>query len=87
MTSFVFADSILQWSTQPNILYNLGDVVSTSAIVSGTSFSANLICNNVVQNTQFPTFTNLLLTNFTVPLQFVITPTVQAELQENVKLK
>ncbi len=76
MTSFVFADSTLQWTTQPNSLYNLGDAVSTAAIVSGTSFSANLICNNVVQNTQFPTFSNLLLTNFTIPIQFRITPDV-----------
>lgn len=76
MTSFVFADSTLQWSTQPNSLYNLGDIVTTSAVVSGTSFSANLICNSVVQSTQFPTFSNLLLTNFTIPIQFVITPTV-----------
>jgi hypothetical protein len=76
MTSFVFADSTLQWATQPNSLYNLGDVVSTSAVVSGTSFSASLICNSAVQNTQFPTFNNLLLTNLTIPIQFRITPDI-----------
>ncbi len=74
MISFVSADSMLQWNSQPNMLYNLGDVVSTSATVSGTNFSAFLICNDIVQNTQFPTFNNLLLTNFTVPLQFRVTP-------------
>jgi hypothetical protein len=86
MTSFVFADS-LQWTTQPNTLYNLGDNVSTAVTVSGSTFSANLICNNVVQNLQFPTFSNLFLTNFTVPLQFTITPNVAGGISGNCQIQ
>src|SRR5271169_5531395 len=73
MISFVFASPTLQWNSQPNALYNLGDVVNTSATVSGTNLSTYLICNNIVQNVQFPNFNNLISTNLIIPIDFQLT--------------
>ena len=64
MTSFVFADS--SFSGVRNLIpCTIWEILSIlPQLLAVTTFSANLICNNVVQNVQFPTFNNLLLTNF-----------------------
>ncbi len=78
LISFIsFASAELQWNQQPNSLYNLGDVVKTSPVISGNSFSAYLVCNDA-QVMQFSTsFTDLPLVNYTIPLQFTLTPALQ----------
>jgi hypothetical protein len=77
MISFVFAGTTtLQWNSQPNSLYNLGDIVNTSATLSGTNLSTYFVCNNIPNPLPFYFSSSIpgILTNLTIPIDFELTP-------------